>query len=293
MNSAVRDALLNDKPCENFKCDKSVIDEGYGLKAQVDDINIAYKVFGSGEPVILIIGFGGSMMNWDKTLIKELSIRNTTIIFDNRGVGHTTNGTKKSSIDQFAKDTAGLLDAIKVKKANVLGFSMGGMIAQELALSYPDKVNKIILYASCCGGDESIYTASPEVIEAFSNISSVTCNILLRLATLMFPKKWRIENPNFMHLFDNPYSVISTNTIHNQCKAIFSWRGVCDRLNQIMKPTLIITGMEDVLVPSINSSIIAQHITNSKTVQMSECGHGLMYQVPQTFSSIVSTFLES
>ena len=73
---------------------------------------------------------------------------------------------------------------------------MGGMIAQELALSYPEKVNKLILYASYCGGNESKYTSNPEVIETFSDISGVTCNILLRSASLMFPKKWRVKIQN-------------------------------------------------------------------------------------------------
>ena len=239
------------------------------------------------------MGFGGSMNNWDVDLIKELSTRTTTIIFDNRGVGRTTHGKKKSSIDQFANDTAGLLDALDIKKASVIGFSMGGMIAQELALTYPEKVNKLILYASYCGGNESKYTSNPEVIETFSDISGVTCNILLRSASLMFPKKWRAENPNYTDLFDNPSSILSTDTILNQSKAIFSWRGTYNRLNQIAKPTLLITGTEDILVPSINSSIIAKRITNSQLVQVTGSGHGLMYQFPEKFSSNILTFLEN
>ena len=167
MNSAIRehDTFPSITNCGNSKVGKSLIDEAYPLRAQVHDIEIAYKLFGTGEPVILIMGFGGSMNNWDVDLIKELSTRTTTIIFDNRGVGRTTHGKKKSSIDQFANDSAGLLDALDIKKASVIGFSMGGMIAQELALTYPEKVNKLILYASYCGGNESKYTSNPEVIE--------------------------------------------------------------------------------------------------------------------------------
>ena len=184
-----------------------------------------------------------------QTLIKVLSSHTTTFIFDNRGVGCTTDGKKKPSIDEFANDTAGLWDALDIKKASVIGFSMGGMIAQELALSYPEKVNKLILYASHCGGNESKYTSNPEVIETFTNISGATCNILLRSASLMFPKKWRTENLNYTDLFDNPSSIISTDTILNQSKAIFSWRGTYNRLNQIAKPTLIITGTEEHTCP--------------------------------------------
>ena len=79
------------------------------------------------------------------------------IIFDNRGAGNTTAGTKQFSISQFAKDTAGLLDALKISKADVLGWSLGSYIAQELTLSNPDKVSNLILYASGCGGTKMLH----------------------------------------------------------------------------------------------------------------------------------------
>jgi pimeloyl-ACP methyl ester carboxylesterase len=169
---------------------------------------------------------------------------------------------------------------------------MGGMIAQELVLSYPDKVNKLLLYASYCGGNESVYPSNPEVFDTFSNTSGENCNILLRSASLMFPKKWRTENPNYTDLFNNPSSNISRDTILNQSNAIFSWRGTCNRLKQIANPTLIITGTDDILVPSINSSTIANRIPNSQLIQVMSSGHGLMYQCPEKFCSIISTFLE-
>ena len=78
------------------------------------------------------------------------------IIFDNRGVGNTTTGTKQFSIQQFANDSAGLLDALKIQKADILGYSLGSFIAQAVTTSYPEKVNKLILVASTCGGKENI-----------------------------------------------------------------------------------------------------------------------------------------
>jgi pimeloyl-ACP methyl ester carboxylesterase len=86
-------------------------------------------------------------------LLEQLTSSNYSVtIFDNRGMGNTTAGTKQFSISQFAKDTAGLLDALKIAKADVLGWSLGSYIAQELTLTYPDKVSSLILYASGCGG---------------------------------------------------------------------------------------------------------------------------------------------
>ena len=84
--------------------------------------------------------------------MNQLALNHTVIIFDNRGVGNTTSGTKSFSIQQFTNDTNGLLDALKIPKADVLGFSLGSLIAQELTITHPEKVNKLVLYGSSCGG---------------------------------------------------------------------------------------------------------------------------------------------
>ena len=130
-------------------------------KVHVGDIDIAYKMFGKGDPILLIQGVGGSMDSWEPSILKELSSNHTVIIFDNRGVGNTTTGTKQFSIQQFANDTVGLLDGLKIQKANVLGHSMGSIIAQQLALTHPEKVNRLLLISSTCGGKEGIPN-SPE-----------------------------------------------------------------------------------------------------------------------------------
>jgi pimeloyl-ACP methyl ester carboxylesterase len=84
---------------------------------------------------------------------KKLSSNHTVIVFDNRGVGNTTTGTKPFSIQQFANDTAGLLDFLKIQKADVLGYSMGSFVAEQLTVTHPEKVNRLILVASSCGGE--------------------------------------------------------------------------------------------------------------------------------------------
>jgi hypothetical protein len=103
-------------------------------KIRVGDIGIAYKVFGKGDPILLITGSSSAMDAWNPAILRDLSSNHTVIIFDHRGVGNTTAGTKPFSMIQFANDTAGLLDALKIQKADVLGYSMGSFVAQELAL---------------------------------------------------------------------------------------------------------------------------------------------------------------
>ena len=98
-------------------------------KIHVGDIDIAYKTFGKGEPFLLISGAGMNMDAWEPTTLKNLSTNHTVIIFDNRGVGNTTTGTKPFSVQQYVNDTSGLLDALKIQKADVLGFSQGSFTA--------------------------------------------------------------------------------------------------------------------------------------------------------------------
>jgi alpha-beta hydrolase superfamily lysophospholipase len=125
-------------------------------KVHVGDIDIAYKTFGKGEPILLVSGAGGDMNGWEPSTLKVLSSNHTVIVFDNRGVGNTTTGSKPFSIQQFANDTAGLLDALKIRKADVLGYSMGSFVAQQLTVTNPEKVNRLILVAASCGGKEGI-----------------------------------------------------------------------------------------------------------------------------------------
>ena len=126
-------------------------------KVHVGDIDIAYKMFGKGEVLLLIPGSSMTMDEWEPNVLNRLASNHTVIIFDNRGIGKTTPGNKTWLIEQFANDTASLLDALKIEKpVNVLGFSLGGFIAQEPALTHPQKVNKLTLYAANCGGKAAI-----------------------------------------------------------------------------------------------------------------------------------------
>jgi hypothetical protein len=107
-------------------------------KVHVGDIDVAYKMFGKGDPFILISGSGLVMDAWGPSILKELLRNHTVIIFDNRGVGNTTKGTEPFSIRQFANDSVSLRYALKILKADVLGFSMASFIAQEITLLHPE-----------------------------------------------------------------------------------------------------------------------------------------------------------
>jgi len=125
-------------------------------KAKVNDINIYYDVQGDGFPLVMVMGFLGNADCWDPRMLPVLSDKFKVIVFDNRGAGRTDISDKEFSIRLLAEDTVGLMDMLNISRAHVLGISMGGMIAQEVALNYPERVEKLILASTFCGGTHSM-----------------------------------------------------------------------------------------------------------------------------------------
>jgi pimeloyl-ACP methyl ester carboxylesterase len=278
-------------------------------KVRVGDIDIAYKVFGKGDPFLLISGAYTTMNTWEPSTLKGLSSSHTVIIFDNRGVGNTTTGTKPFSIQQFANDTYGLIAALKIQKADVLGFSMGSFVAQELALMHPDKVNRLVLYGASCGGKENI-PQSPQImklaedfVNKFANNTQADPQEVKMFLALGFGSGWMKLHPGYLESVPIPIPTLkdlfagtTPNNGKQQLKAVqswmaTSWSGICDQLQKISSPTLIITGTDDVAVPRANSLIIAAKIPGAWVVQIKDAGHLLISQYPDKFNKVLQTFL--
>src|SRR5215203_3008297 len=269
---------------------------------QVGDINVAYKRFGQGKPILFISGTSQTKDAWEPTLLSQLAATNhTVIVLDNRGIGETTVGTKPFSIEQFANDTAGLLDTLQIEKADVFGVSLGSFVAQELTLNYPQKVDRLILSAGYCGGNEAIYPsgqaaetlmtlASPEVLH---NMTAEQQAMIL--APIMFPPGWLEEHPEILNTVIQltPVRSATPEIIQQQGLAVGTWKGSCDRLSSIMQPTLVIVGDQDLLAPPANSVMMAQRIPNSWLVLLEGTGHGAMWQVPNEFTAYIQNFLET
>jgi len=263
-------------------------------KVHVGDIDIAYKVFGKGDPVLLISGSGSVMDAWNPTILRDLSSNHTVVIFDNRGVGNTTTGTKPFSIIQFANDTAGLLDALKIQKADVLGFSMGTFIAQQLTLLHPEKVNRLVLYAASCGGKENI-PQSPEVVKILSDFAYNRPQDVGKFLSVTFPLSWIKSHAKNISIPQSK-EIVLPDTKKQQFNIVEdwfapNWSGVCNQLSKVTIPTLVVTGTQDIAVPAANSLIIAQKIPGAWLVQIKGAGHGLMYQYPEKLSTVLQTFL--
>jgi pimeloyl-ACP methyl ester carboxylesterase len=260
-------------------------------RVPVGDIEIAYRVLGQGEPIVLIMGYGSTMDMWDPLFLDNLSSQYRVLIFDNRGMGNTITPPGNFSIAQFANDTAGLMAALGIEKSHLLGWSMGSFVAQELAIRYPERVNKIILYAADCGGKEAVMP-SPQVLKDLSNTSGSPEESGMRLFNLLFPKEWLSRQPPFYKWFPLPKETSLPDNIQRQAQAIATWPGACDRLGSIKSPTLVVTGTEDVIAPPQNAFILAQRINASWLVRVEGAGHGLMYQYPDRLARIIADFIE-
>jgi pimeloyl-ACP methyl ester carboxylesterase len=284
-----------------FQVEAKALDDMPSQKVKVDDIDIAYKQLGkvTDNPIVLITGCCTTMDMWSPTLLKELSSNRSVIIFDNRGAGESTAGTKEFSINQFANDTIGFLDALKIEKADILGTSMGSFVAQEITLRNPNRVNNLILYASSCGGNEAV-PPGPQVLQALETMTNTsssppTQEDIDRITSTLFPPEWFKANPNYQNYIPFPKESVSPEIIQRQNEAIVSWitTGTCNALSNITQPTLVIVGTDDIWTPAANSLMIAEKIPGAWLVQIGDAGHGLMYQYPDEFSKVVSTFLQT
>jgi pimeloyl-ACP methyl ester carboxylesterase len=268
-------------------------------KIRVGNIDIAYQIFGRGNPLLFIPGFSMTMDMWEP-MLNGLRENHTIILFDNRGIGQTTapagNETTTSAaaadftIAQFTNDTAALIDALNIRQpVDVLGLSLGGFIAQELALSHSEKVNRLILVASSCGGNQTI---PPQISpQDFKSMVSGNATEELFLHTL-FPQDWLQNNTEYIeNEFIFPMGKVSGENLQLQSAAAGKWSGTCERLSDISIPTLVITGTQDITSPPTNSIVLAEKIPGAWLVQIEGGGHGLMFQYPEKFAKIVETFL--
>jgi pimeloyl-ACP methyl ester carboxylesterase len=278
-------------------------------KVHVGDIDVAYKMFGKGDPILLFNGASDSMDAWDPSFLTGISSNHTVIAFDQRGIGNSTVGSKPYTYPQLANDTAGLLDALKIPKADVMGYSLGGSIAQAFTISYPEKVNRLILVATSCGGKDSI-PKPPEFKKLQSDIVNKTQNNIpvtqelkaLNVASLgsgwvkLHPES--LDIPANITSFQQMKSGVNPETLKNQANLGIwentNWSGACDAEAKLAKSTLVITGTDDNdYMPHGNALILAGKIPGAWLVQIKDAGHAVMNQYPDEIGKILNTFLST
>jgi len=276
--------------------------------AYVNGVKICYKIHGKEDsyPIICVHGFGSKKETWIAQ-VGDLSKNYRVIIFDLRGAGKSSRPEEPPyTMEMFADDIKGLMDFLKIKKAHIMGRSMGGMIAQNFVLKYPEKVNKLILINTSAGmrNKESIEMFKRAQIERYNLIKSNPEKVFWRDTRLGFhmkfrkqmeadPKKkfygiWSVEDL-IEYIKTNPSRPID---INNQAHAIKS-HNTFERLHQIKNETLLLTASHDKLVPKFFVEQIHQRIPNSIFKVIDKAGHESHYSRAPEVNKIILDFLES
>lgn len=263
----------------------------------VEGIKYAYRKFGKEEgiPLVFFIHFLASIDDWDPALIDPLAERYPIILIDNKGVGGSE-GTTPDKIEDMADDAASLIKALGYKKVNVLGFSIGGFIAQLLAVQHPDLVNKLVLAGTGHKGGAYISNIMTH-IEKAQKEEPQNPRLYLFFAPTESSRKAGIAYIERLQarIKEDRVPTFSQNTLENQAKAIIRYGSEQDVdfkiLKSIRQPTLIVNGNDDIMVGSINSFNMVQQIPNSKLVLWSDSGHGALYQYHDNLVKEIEFFL--
>ena len=240
---------------------------------QTSRLKMYYEVHGEGDPLLLIRGLGSTCDGF-KAQVEGLSPHFRIISFDNRCVGRSDQPQKFFTIADMADDTAALLDSLGVASTHVFGVSLGGMVAQELALRHPTRVRRLAL--GCTHAGPRTAARSPEwAVKLFTESRDMPRSEALKHSVpLLFASKTIDERPD---LISETLAIMANN---NQPKSSYLLQlgavmlhDTFDRLVQIAHPTLVLTGTEDTLVDPDNSRMIAQRIPGARLLEFEETGH--------------------
>lgn len=263
-------------------------------KVQANGIKLYYGTRGEGKPLVLISGLGYPMWQWHK-MVPYLAEYFQVITFDNRGVGQSDKPAGPYTAQMLAMDTVGLMDALGVEKAIIAGHSMGGFIAQAIAIDYPQRLEKLILCSTNFGGPHHV----PVTPEAMKVLTDVTSDALTRFRNGLVVStapgwaeknremieewvKWRVANP----IEPAPYQAqlaIGLGLLPEA--AAFE-----NKLSNISVPTLILFGAHDKVVPAANADLLAKQLPVSQICILPDAGHFFPIEVPEAASRVIIEF---
>jgi 3-oxoadipate enol-lactonase len=262
---------------------------------RANDINIYYELHGAGKPVVFINGLGYDLWMWHK-MVPGLAKHFQVITFDNRGSGKTDKPPGPYSAQMLADDTTALLQALSIDRAIIIGHSMGGFIAQALAINYPEVVDKLVLAATNFGGPNHV-PITPEAMAVLSDMTSdpierlrrgikVSCAPGFTTAQADFVQEWldyRLENPIQPEAYQAQMAIGLALLNAETCFE--------PRLHQITAPTLILFGEYDKVVPPENAALLARVIPKSQIEIMPDAGHFFPFEAPGRAVDIITNFI--
>jgi len=261
-------------------------------EVKVRDITFYYDTHGVGHPLVLIRGLGSNADHWYPQ-IPAFSSSFRVISYDNRGIGRSDKPDTPCTISMMAEDTAALMDAVGIPKAHIMGLSMGGMVAQELALRFPHKVHGLVLACTHCGGAKAV-PPSEEIRALFSEfIATASPEAARKAGKCLFAAHTLSKAPEIVR----EYQQISARFPPEAKVLLQQWGAIkehdtWDRLHRIKAPTLVITGAEDLLIAPENSKVLAERIPEAQLSIIPGGGHQFLVEQAHTANKAVLMFLK-
>lgn len=260
-------------------------------KVRVRDISIYYQEAGAGNPLVLLMGWGGDHTAW-ALQVPAFSGEFRCITPDNRGAGRSDQPDIPYTIRLLADDTVGLLDALGLSRAHVAGLSMGGMIAQEIAINHPERVLTLGLHATAARLDQYVRAVGESLIRAWAALSREEY-VRSLLPWILSPRTYE-ERPDLVELMvqrlaEHPYPA-SLAGLTRQAEACWA-HDTLDRLDRIRCPTLITVGAEDIFVPLRFSRVLQERIPGAELLVIEGRGHGYLWEQAEVFNAACLAFL--
>ena len=266
--------------------------------AQINGITLYYEEAGSGEPLLLIAGFTAHSMLW-ALQVPALAQRYRVITFDNRGIGRSDAPAGPYTTRQMADDADGLLEYLGIERAHVIGWSMGGMIAQELALNHAQRLDRLVLLSSLARANpyagawlDYMAQAFELVAEGRLDATGFTISSMPWLFTPALMTQPAVVEMSLQQSLANPFPA-APHGIAGQaaaCRAhIFG--DALERLKNITAPTLVLAGAEDILTPPLYSREMAERIPGARLRILDHGGHGMAIEYAATVNEALLAFL--
>ncbi|MHB8491781.1 MAG: alpha/beta fold hydrolase [Solirubrobacteraceae bacterium] len=258
-------------------------------KVKSGEIELDYERSGSGEPLLLIMGMSGTYLHWDPGMLAELRRRFDVIVYDHRGVGSSARVSDPFSIGDLAGDAIGLLEALGVGESHVLGFSMGGMVAQELVLRRPDLARTLTLASTYCGGQGSEPARAATIQKLTKAMTSGDRELALRASWEVNVSQSYAEDAAAFARFAAVAERrrVAAVVVMEQMRAILG-HDTSGRLGQIKLPTLVLHGTADGMVPVANARMIAGLIAGSRLELLEGAGHLFFWEAPEHAAQLIS-----
>jgi pimeloyl-ACP methyl ester carboxylesterase len=266
---------------------------------EANGIRFAYRRFGKsgGVPLVFNQHFTGTMDHWDPAVTDGFATDREVILFDNAGVS-SSSGEVPTRIEEMGANAVAFIKALRLTKVDVLGFSIGGFVAQEIVLQAPDLVKRLVLVGTGPRGGEGMATLTPEAQAIFGATYHEPDHLWLRVHFTMSAKS-QAAGREFLKRFrlraEHRDPEVNEKVAPAQIEAINEWgaprKKPFEYLKSIRQPTLVVNGSRDVIIYSVNSFILQQHLPNAQLILCPDANHGSQYQYPKRFDRHVSLFL--